>query len=441
MIRTHAPRGSKHLVVALSLAAALNITASPGQAAPSDCLLFHEVPTYLADGSLKTLSVVVRGDRIVASGDALSDVNVDGVQASWRGLTCSKAEVPEGAQLAPGFIELGSRLGLTEVDLESRTRHHDAGGDRVRASHLVADSYDPRGSLIPVARLGGITSAIIEPGGGQIPGQAAAVDLSGDTQRQAVFETSVAVPVGRSGQSFGGHLDALAELLDDVRAFTRDPRSFDQNRSRPLVGSRRDLEALGPILEGELPLILGADRAAHIEALIRFQEAQDIRLVLRGGAEAWRHADALAAAKIPVILDPVVYGPGSWDAREARPDNAAILAAAGVDVLFFIRHHSSHFARKLAQTGGNAVRGGLPHAAAMRALTAAPAEIFGLESRGHIETGALANLVLWSGDPLELSSRPLLLLIRGQPQPLSSRQSDLRERYRTLPPAVLPETK
>ena len=318
---------------------------------------------------------------------------------------------------------------MVEVDLESRTRLADAGGDPIRAAHSVADSYDPLISTIPVARRGGITSAVITPSGGRISGQAGWVELAGTTQERAVLDPSVAMGASIGGPSPASGMNALSEFFEDARAFAKDRRAFDQNRSRALSASRADLEAIQPVLRGEIPLLIDVDRAAHIEGLIRFAAKERVRIVLRGGAEAWRHAEALAAADIAVLLDPMIYGAGSFAQREARADGAKLLTEAGVEILFFSTHHSSHFARILPQLAGNAVRAGLPHEAAMRALTAAPAAVFGRADSGQIAPGMRANLVLWSGDPLELSSRPLRLWIGGVEQSLESRQTQLRDRY------------
>jgi imidazolonepropionase-like amidohydrolase len=242
----------------------------------------------------------------------------------------------------------------------------------------------------------------------------------------------VAFPAHLTGSSLAAGLGELRELFEDARAFARDRRAFDQNRTRLMAASRRDLEALLPVVQGEEALILRVDRAAHIEAVLRFAREEKIRLILRGGAESWRHAEALAAARVPVILDPTVYGAGSFSQREGRRDTAALLAEAGVNVLFFSTYHSSHFARNLRQLAGNAVRGGMAHADAIKALTSTPAAVFGQEEHGVIQVGAKANLVLWSGDPLEISSHVTTLMIGGELQSLSSRQTLLRDRYRSV---------
>lgn len=357
--------------------------------------------------------------------------------ARFRGQhDCAVIKLDEGAVVTTGLVSVGGQLGLVEVGMESATRTSDGGGEPVRASHDVADSYNPRSAVIPVARISGITSAIIEPTGGMIAGQAAWVDLSGGSQEEAVVRRGVSFPASFASASRGEAIGRLRELLDDARTHLDDPRALAGNRSRPYTASRLDLEALAPVLEGTAPLVIGANRASDIEALIRFAEAEEIRLVIRGGAEAWLHADALARAGVAVIINPLVYGPGGFGQIEARPDNARLLAEAGVSVI--ISTGSAHFARNLRQLAGNAVRGGMDHLAAVRSITSVPAEVFGQTDRGEIARGAVANLVIWSGDPLELSSAVQHLFIGGRSIELRSRQTELLERYRTLPGSPVP---
>jgi imidazolonepropionase-like amidohydrolase len=404
-------------------------------AAASDCTVFDGATVHLPEGPREGVTVVILGDRIADVGSNLGLAPTSG-GLLFRGQTCTLVKLPAAAVITPGLITVGGQLGLVEIGLESRTRTHDAGGDSIRAAHVVADSYDPRSSVIAVARLEGITTAIVEPTGGMIAGQSAAVDLAGATQAEAVIRRSAAMSGAVTTGSPSEGLRRLSELFDDARRFAANRRAYDENRSRPFVASRLDLEALQPLLQGDIPLILSADRASKIEALIRFAEAEGVRLVIRGAAEGWRHADALAEADIAVIINPLIYGPGSFDQREARPDNAQLLAEAGVDVIISTR--SAHFARSLRQLAGNAVRGGMDHTAAVRAITSTPARVFGLSDRGEIARGAFANLVIWSGDPLEIGTRVETMLIAGRAVELTSRQTDLFERYRELPGSPVP---
>ncbi|MEE2830554.1 MAG: amidohydrolase family protein [Myxococcota bacterium] len=408
-----------------------SVLAEPARAEEGDCTVFHDLTIQTPEGPMEGWSLVVEGHQIAAVGKAPRGLSVQNEIAQWKGRTCQLTSHPSGSILTAGLVQVGTQVGLVEVSLEDRTRHHDAGGEPVRAAHSVADSYDPLSPLIPIARRGGITSAVIVPTGGIVSGQAAWVDLAGRTQAEAIQERSVAFPAALGSGSPAAGLGRLAGLLDDARAFARDRRAYDQNRTRSLDASRRDLEALQPVLRGEAPLILRADRAAQIEAILRFAQREKIEVILRGGAEAWMHAEGLAKAGIAVIIDPLVTGAGSFDQRAARADSAAILAEAGVAVL--MSNHSAHFARNLRQLAGNAVRAGMDHDQAMQAITQTPAEVFGLEQSGRLEPGKRANIVLWSGDPLEISTRPILVLIGGRTQSLESRQTRLRDRYRTLP--------
>ena len=174
------------------------------------------------------------------------------------------------------------------------------------------------------------------------------------------------------------------------------------------------------------------NRAADILAALGVAKEMGLRAVIAGGAEAWKVKDALAAGKTPVIVMPLDADPGSFDTLAAREDNAAILHAAGVPLA--ISTGETHHARKLRQVAGNAVRGGLPHAAAITALTRGPAEALGMGARyGTLAKGLAANVVVWSGDPLEVSSRPVHVFVRGQAASLRTRQTELLERYRRAP--------
>jgi len=405
-------------------------------AAAADCTVFSGARVFLPEGPRDGFSVVVQGDRIVDFGSNLKLAPAPG-GVLFRDQPCALVKLADTDVITPGLVTVGGQLGLVEVGMEGATRTHDAGGDEVRAAHVVADSYDPRSSVIAVQRIEGITSAVVEPTGGMIAGQAAWVDLAGATQADAVIRRSVAIPGSVLTGSPSEGLRRLSELFDDARRYHANRRAVEENRSRPLAASGLDLDALQPLLDGEVPLILSADRASEIEALIRFAEAEQIRLIIRGAAEGWRHAAALAKANIAVIINPYVQGAGSFDQREGRADNAALLQQAGVRVI--ISTSSAHFARGLRQLAGNAVRGGLDHTAAVRSISSVPAEVFGLAGQGEISRGAVANLVVWSGDPLEIGTRVRTMLIHGREVDLSSRQTDLFDRYRSLPGSPVPD--
>jgi len=383
---------------------------------------------YLPDGVVEDASIVLLDGRIAAAG---ADLDLPpGDTTTWRGNECVVVDI-SGRTVTPGLVEVGSQLGLVEVGLEGRTRNADDHGGSYGASLRVADAYDPFSTLIPVARMEGVTSAVIQPSGGRLAGTAAYVDLAGATQEQAVADADVAVIASLGGPSRAAALAELAAVLDDARSYARNRAAYERDATRDYVTDFRDLEALQPVLRGQIPLVVGANRAADIEALLRFAKEQDVRLVISGGAEAWRHAQALAQAEIPVIVDPLVYGPGGFDQIGGRPDNAHLLHQAGVPLI--LASFSSHNARLLRQSAGNAVRGGLDHDAAVTAISTTPARVFGGRERGTLAPGQVGNVVVFDGDPLELRTSVTSLFIEGRAIPLDSRQWRLFLHYRQLP--------
>lgn len=408
------------------------------QAWAGPCTVISGTDAWLTDEVVEGVSVVIDGDRIAGVGHRLPglalvlDEQAEVKQAIWQGRACSFIQGSQTHTTA-GFIEVASQLGLVEVDLEGGTHGFNSGGDAIRASTYAADAFDPWSSLIPIQRVDGVTSTVTSPSGGFVSGHAAHAQLAGETQAEAVRERAVAMvmQVGAS-PSISGAIAQAGEVLDAARAVRRNPSGYVRGDIQPLVegASLADLQALYPVLDREIPLIVQADAAHEIEALLRFQRAQGIRLILHGAAEGWTLADDLARADVAVVIDPLVYGAGGFSQRRGREDNGALLKKAGVDVI--LSTFSSHNARNLQQMGGNAVRGGMRPVDALASITSVPAKAYGL-STGALRAGLSADLVVWSGDPLELSSHPVALFIGGRSIDLTSRQTELLEAYRELP--------
>ena len=175
-------------------------------------------------------------------------------------------------------------------------------------------------------------------------------------------------------------------------------------------------------------VVIDVDRASDILEVIRFGNDFGLKVTISGGAEAWMVAEQLAAANIAVMLNPLVNLPFNFDGLGARLDNAALLDAAGVTVI--INGAGSHQAAKLRQMAGNAVSYGLSHEAGLAAMTSNPARVFGVSNRqGSIKRNMPANVVLWSGDPLEVTSFAEVVIIDGKLMSMESRQTKLRDRY------------
>jgi imidazolonepropionase-like amidohydrolase len=193
-----------------------------------------------------------------------------------------------------------------------------------------------------------------------------------------------------------------------------------------------DLDALLPVLKGTLPIVITANRRSDMENALRLAREYNLKLVIDGAVEGWQIAGELAAAKVPVIVNPLTDIP-SYDGLSPRLDNPALLTKAGVQVI--ISSFDSHNSRDIKQLAGNAVAYGMDWNAALAAVTLTPATALGIGDRyGSLEVGKVADVVVWSGDPFEFSSAAEKVFIRGREIPLTSRQRELMLRYRTLPP-------
>lgn len=342
----------------------------------------------------------------------------------------------DGKVVTPGLIAADTRLGLVEIGLEDST-HDDTRRDdqAIRAGYDPAPAINADSSLIAVQAVEGVTTAAVAPGGGLVSGEVAWIDLlPGDhTGIVAAAKVAVAANFGRAFQ--GSRAASLAELrraLEDAQWYRKNERSYDKGAARELAAHPLDLRALWPVLDGKVPLVVRASRASDLLALIELAEAFDLELTIVGATEGWKVAEALAEAKVTVVVQPTHNLPGSYDSLGARLDNAALLHAAGVTVA--IAHLDTHNARNLTQQAGIAVANGLDHGAAIAAITRNVALAYGMDADyGTIEVGKVANLVIWDGpDPLELSTWAEQVWIRGAPIDMRSRQTQLRDRYRAL---------
>lgn len=383
------------------------------------------VETAAAAGAIPEATVLIRDGRIVAVGATVA-IPADAQRIDARGKV-----------VTPGLFDPHSSIGLAEVSLEPDSVDTVVDNDRFTAALDAADAFNPRSVLVPVNRVEGITRAVVFPAmvsGSVISGRAAAVNLGDASQPVDRRHVAVYALFGEAGasQAGGARTAALAQLreaLAEARDYGQNKAAWERAGRRDYRLNHYDLEALQPVLRGEAPLAVLAQQASDIAALLDLAAAYDVRLVIVGGAEAWLVADRLAAAGVPVVLDPLSNLPDRFEMRGARIDNAVQLAAAGVEIAFASLGGESHNARNLSQAAGVAVAHGLPWPAGLAALTAAPARIFGLEGVGQLQPGFEADVVIWDGDPLDVTSYPDAVFIKGRAIPLESRQSLLRDRY------------
>lgn len=381
---------------------------------------------HVGDGTVIDNGVVeIRGGRIVSVGRERTEGSADATVIDLA-----------GQRVTPGFIAAAAPLGLVEIGLEKSTIDAERNGEHpVRSGFDASRAINADSSLLPVAAIDGVTSAAVTPRGGLLSGQIAWIDLVAGDHRTIVSRPRIAI-AGQLGQQVAGSRAAsfavLERALDDAR-FYRDRRAaFDRRQTRALGAHRLDLEALGPVLDGTIPLVVHAHRASDLMALAELATRSDLRVVVVGAAQGWKVAEALAAAQIAVIVQPSANLPRSFDELGARRDNAARLHEAGVRVGIAVLD-DEHNVRNLGQEAGIAVAHGLPPEIALGAVTLELARIYGMDAHyGSIAAGKVANLAVWGGDPFELSQVPTQVYIRGRAIPMRSRQTLLRDRYRDL---------
>jgi len=372
-------------------------------------------------------TVVIRDGRIAAVG-----ANV----AVPAGATRIDAS---GKWVTPGFIDGAGQMGLREIGAVDNTSEYTLRGNDVAAAFNVLEGVNPASSLIAVNRMEGITTTLAVPNGNLIWGQAVLIDLDGATIEAMRVKSPTAMVADLSegskaagGGSRAGVAQRLRRVLDDAREYATRRADYRRRQIQDLSASAADLEALQPVLRGELPLLVVANRRSDIETALRIAKEYKLRLILAGVAEGWMIASEIAAAGVPVLVEPLDNIP-SYDALGIRYENAPLLAKGGVKVA--LMETATENTRDLRQQAGNAVASGMPWEQALRAVTLTPAEIFGVADRyGSLETGKVANVVVWTGDPFDFSTGVDHVFIRGRDIPLRSRQTELLERYKTLPP-------
>lgn len=409
----------------ITLFASISISLAGGAYAETYAITNGVIHTLDETGVIKQGTVVISDGRIIAVG-ANVDVPADAVVIDAAGKV-----------VTPGFMDPASYLGLIEVGAVDATVDATTISDRFTAAHSVAEAVNPRSMLIPVNRIEGVTRAVTRPfpGSSVFAGRSAVITLGSVDdylldRAAAMHVTLGAYGAALTGGSRGAAIVKLREAFQDARDFGANRRAFEASDRYAYALSRPDLEALQPVLAGELPLVVDVERASDIEAALRLAKDFDLRLVIQGGAEAWLVADKLAAANVPVILDPVQNLPSSFEQLGSTLQNAAALHAAGVTIAF--AQGESHNARNMKQGAGIAVANGLPWSAALEALTVNPAKIFGVENYGRIAVGQDADVVVWDGDPLETTTFADHVFIQGRRIPMESRQTLLRDRYLDL---------
>ncbi len=428
----------------------------------------------LGDGSepIPNGTVVVRNGRIAGAG--------------------ANVPIPAGAQVidargkwvTPGIVAGFSRLGLSEVDLSGGLTDDRASESPFSAAIDIAPGVDPNGTTIPVNRADGVTRAVVAPNTGKsiFAGQGAMIDLGADMQpitRARLFQF---VELGESGGATAGGSRPAAYVLfrnalreaaelsryapsigsarsqqpDAVREqpIVRNPNESREygpgaRRSDDVLLTRFDAAALVPVLRGRQYLLVHVERALDILNVLQLKrEYPALKPVIVGASEGWLVANELAAAHVPVVASALNDLPASFEQIAATQSNVGRMLAAGVEVgIGMIDDNDTRYLFNQRQYAGNLVAlSDLPGAAGVRwgealaMITSRPAQILGLGGEiGSLAAGRRGDVVVWSGDPLQVTSDAEMVLIDGVQQPLDTRQTKLRDRYRDIGNSALPE--
>jgi imidazolonepropionase-like amidohydrolase len=381
----------------------------------------------------------------------------------------TNVDVPSGAQVIdgkglqvyPGLFDPVTQIGLSEISAVSATVDTTETGT-INPDAVAADAVLPSSEHIPVTRAAGITEVLAVPASGGFDsrgsanlfgGQASAIHLAGWTINDMLIKKSVAMVIdwptidsetfdlatftrkprayADAKQEYDKQVDELSDWLDNARHY-----AVAWGHGAPAEYQRDlKLEALVPVIRGELPVLVFASRVREIREAVEFCDKQKIKMILAGGAESYKVKDLLRSKNIPVILQPTLTEPLDEDDPYDRSlTTAAELADAHVKFAFGSFDNS--FARRLGQQAANAVAHGLAYDEALKAVTIYPAQIFGLSDQlGTLESGKIANIIVTNGDPLELTTDVRYLFIKGQLTSTDNKHKALYEKYLNRPKA------
>jgi imidazolonepropionase-like amidohydrolase len=430
------------LPLMLFLILTLTLTFStPAQAQTTPIALKNGKLLTITHGTIDNGTVIMQGGKITAVGANVSiPANAQIIDAT-------------GMTIYPGLIDSETQLGLTEISAEAMTNDLVERSDEIMPNMHTADAFHAESALIPVARINGITNAIVAPEGADtLPGQDSFIQLAGASAPQMLLIRDIALPLNFTGderrnkggfekQKFPATRMGLAAQLRQAFIDAQDYKlkwdDYDrkksdaaQNKKPEPLAPKRDLksEALLPYLEGKKPVILAAETASDLQTAVSLANEFKLKFVLNHIAHSQPVLDYVASLKVPVIVGPIYEAPKEDERYDTVYSLPAQLYKRGVKILF--ASYSAHNVRNLPDAAGFATAFGLPYDEALKAITINPAEVWGVADQlGSLEVGKTANIVMANGDPLDVKTDVKQVFIQGQAIPMTSRQTQLRDEY------------
>jgi len=418
--------------------------------AATDYAITHAKVFTLAGAPIEDGTVIIHEGKIAAVGAGIP------VPAGAQVIDA------KGLQVYPGLFDPVTQMGLSEISAVNATVDTTETGS-FNPDVTAATAILPSSAHIPVTRASGITEVIAAPASGGfdsrgatnlVGGQASAIHLSGWTAEEMLINKRAAMVVdwpdietrsfdfstfSSKEKSFTDAKKEYDKQVSDLADYVEQARHYAQAlQSSSSAGFQRDvkLEAMAPVIRGEVPLLVFADHGRQIRDAVEFCDKQKLKIILAGGAEAWKEKDLLRSKSVPVILRPTLGEPpeedDAYDRLLTQPEE---LRAAGIKIAFGSFDNS--FARRLGQNAANAVAHGLPYEEGLKAVTLYPAQMFGLDAQlGTIEKGKTANLIVTNGDPLDVTTDVRYLFIKGQLTSTDNKHKALYEKYLNRPKAA-----
>jgi imidazolonepropionase-like amidohydrolase len=357
-----------------------------------------------------------------------------------------------GLFVYPGLIDAGSHVGLEEISAVPGTVDTAELGD-INPNARAEVAVNPHSNVIPVTRVNGITSVVTEPEGGIISGSSAMINLAGWTPQEMTLKAPLAMHIHfprlrtnsfdetpqdeeaakDAAKNYTKQIDKLRDVFRDAQAYAKASAARIQNASIKRIDRDLILEALVPVVEGREPVVLHANLERDIRAALKFADEFKLKVILADADDVARVIPELKSRNIPVILGPILsLPPREDDPYDLIFSNAKTLNDAGI--LFAIQSQDAHNARNLPYNAAACAAFGLPKDAALRSITLAPAQIFGVADKvGSLETGKLANIIVTDGDPLEIVTHVRHLFIGGEEITLETNQTLLYQKFKARP--------